>query len=371
MRTRTLPVPVENVAEISWGVLLIVYLLGAGRPEYRTWPVAAVFGLSAAAALLELWLRRRGWRFVHLYDAVVWTILLSGMVAVTGGRASEAWPAYIMMSLTAPSMGRPWLHYGLMGLNAAIYALVYACANPNGAPAVPALLLLRIGLFFLVTYVVDRSMARERAAYQNRVGELVSARDAERRRIAGDLHDWLGAGIVAPVRKLELALRSADAEAARTRVSEAIESLRTSHDELRRVMEQLHPHLLEQMGVTEALRAYCSTWSAEQGIPVAFAGDEAATPPPDVALAAYRILQEALNNAALHGHPHLVRVTLRSTTRSLILTVHDDGTGFAGPGRPGGRGLQGMRERAEACGGHLELVSRPGRGTAVTASLPV
>ncbi|HYF78842.1 MAG TPA: hypothetical protein VD973_17035, partial [Symbiobacteriaceae bacterium] len=76
-------VPVENVAEMIWGALLIIYLLGSGRPEFRTWPVALIFGLSAAAALLELSLRRRDWRWVGCYDAAVWTVLLSAMVAVT------------------------------------------------------------------------------------------------------------------------------------------------------------------------------------------------------------------------------------------------------------------------------------------------
>lgn len=359
-------VPVENVAEMIWGALLVIYLLGSGRPEYWRWPVALVFGLSAAAALLELFLRRRGWRFVTTYDSIVWTVLLSAMVAVTGGRSSEAWPAYMMMSLTAPSLGRPALHYGLMGLNSAIYAGVYVLINPDGAPLVPALLLLRIGLFFLVTYVVDRSMARERAALESRVGELVSARDVERRRIAGEIHDWLGAGLVAPMRKLELAQRAPTPEGAQAHISDAVERLRQSHDELRRIMEALHPHLLEQMGVTAALRAYCTAWGEENQTAVKFLGDTAPVPPPDAALAAYRILQEALNNIAQHAGASQVEVTLRLRAGALHLIIADNGKGYAGP-RPGGRGIQGMRERAEASGGELRLESRPGRGTVVTA----
>ncbi|MDF2630717.1 MAG: two-component sensor histidine kinase [Symbiobacteriaceae bacterium] len=369
-------VPVENVAEMIWGALLVIYLLGSGRPEYRTWPVALIFGLSAAAALLELCLRRRQWQFVAHFDAAVWTVLLSAMVAVTGGRSSEAWPAYIMMSLTAPSLGRPALHYGLMAVNSAIYIGVYAAVNPYLAPAVPALLLLRIGLFFLVTYVVDRSMARERAAQaaavqasRDRVGELVSARDAERRRIAGDLHDWLGAGLVAPVRKLELALRTPAPDAARAFTQESIDALRGAHDELRRIMEALHPHLLEQLGPCGALREYCTTWSGEHGVALDFQGDTAPAPPPDVALAAYRILQEALNNAARHARgATCVQVALRLREGYLTLAVADDGAGMH-PIRKG-RGLRGMQERAEAFGGTLQVTSRPGHGTTVTATIP-
>lgn len=368
-------VPVENVAEMIWGALLIIYLLGSGRPEFRTWPVALIFGLSAAAALVELYLRRRSWSGVSFYDAAVWTVLLSAMVAVTGGRSSEAWPAYIMMSLTAPSLGRPTLHYGLMALNSAIYIGVYVGINPGQAPAVPSLLLLRIGLFFLVTYVVDRSMARERAAQaaaiqasRDRVGELVSARDAERRRIAGDIHDWLGAGLIAPMRKLELALRTPDPEAARARTQESIDALRGAHDELRRIMEALHPHLLEQMGLPDALRAHCAAWSAEHGLPLDFQADTAPVPPPDVALAAYRILQEALNNIAHHAAATRVEVVLRLRAGQVTLTVADDGAGFHATTR--GRGLRGMQERAEAFGGTLQVASRPGHGTTITATVP-
>ena len=368
-------VPVENVAEMIWGALLVVYLLGSGRPEFRTWPVTLIFGLSAAAALLELYLRRRDWRWVGYYDAAVWTVLLSAMVAVTGGRASEAWPAYIMMSLTAPSLGRPALHYGLMALNSAIYIGVYVGISPAGVPAEPALLLLRIGLFFLVTYVVDRSMARERAAQaaairasRDRVGELVSARDAERRRIAGDIHDWLGAGLIAPMRKLELALRTPEPDAARARTQESIDALRGAHDELRRIMEALHPHLLEQMGLPDALKAHCAAWSAEHGLPVEVEADTAPTPPPDLALAAYRILQEALNNVARHAAATRVQVALRLRADHFTLTVSDDGTGMAAKGN--GRGLRGMQERAEAFGGTLKITSRPGSGTTISATLP-
>ena len=373
-------VPVENVAEIVWGFLLVVYLVGAARPEYLAPQVLAVFGLSAVAAMLELWLRRNSWRHLVLFDSLVWTVLLSAMVAVTGGRGSEVWPAYMLMSLTVPSVGRPLLHYGLMGVNSLLYAAVYLWINPDDAPFVPALLIMRIGLFFLVTYVVDRSMARERAARQaaveaaeGRVGELVSARDAERRRVAGDIHDWLGTGIVAPMRKLELALRAPDQAAGQQRVGEALESLRRSHEELRRLMENLHPHLLEQMGVTEALRAYVRQWGEEHEIETEFRGDDGPPLPPDVALAAYRILQEALNNAAKHASPGRVCVELRLRAGGAVLSVTDDGAGFETPAaaarRPGGRGLTGMSERAAVFGGTVTVRSAPGRGTTVIAEL--
>jgi signal transduction histidine kinase len=374
--------PLENVAEIGWGALLIIYLVGSGRPELLRTAVLAVFGLSAAAALLELYLHHRRWRWLALYDALVWTLCLSGMVAVTGGRGSEVWPAYLMMSLTAPTLGRrSWL-YGLLALNSLIYASIYAWINPFGTPFTPALLLMRTGLIFLIAWVMERSMERETAANRkaiatarSRVAELVSARDAERKRIAGDIHDWLGSGIVAPMRQLELALRAPDPAAAAKRSEGALAVLRRSHEELRRLMENLHPHLLEQMGLTGALRAYLQQWGDENGTATAFRGDEGPEPPPEVALACYRILQEALNNAARHAGAASVSVQLALRAGAVTLTVQDDGSGFTAPAGPGsapaGRGLPGMAERAAVFGGTVAVDSRPGRGTTVTARLPV
>jgi signal transduction histidine kinase len=89
-----------------------------------------------------------------------------------------------------------------------------------------------------------------------------------------------------------------------------------------------------------------------------------------VALAAYRILQEALNNAARHAGAGEVQVTLALRADRLTLTVTDDGGGFD-PEARGGRGLVGMSERAAAFGGSLSIQSRPGQGTTVTAEIPL
>lgn len=369
-------VPVENMAEIAWGALLLIYLVGSGRPEYLQPSVLLVFGLSGGAALLELYLRRIRWRWLLYYDLLVWTLLLSAMVALTGGRGSELWIAYILMSLTAPSVEHPSLPYLLLGVNVLIYAGIYLWVNPYGAPFNLSVLLLRMGMVFLVLYVIDRSMDRERASQQsalaaarNRVRELVSTRDAERKRIAGDIHDWLGTGIVAPMRRLELAQRSPGLEEVRVQIGAAVESLRQSHEELRRIMEDLHPHLLEQMGLGDALGAYVRQWGIEQGREAEFTCDLRAAPGPEVSLALYRILQEALNNAANHAAGAPVQVRLHADRQGATLIAADRGPGGAAP-RGSGRGLTGMAERAAVFGGGVKILSRPGQGTTVTAYLP-
>ncbi|BAD40007.1 sensor histidine kinase [Symbiobacterium thermophilum] len=368
-------VPVENKAQIAWGALVVVYLLGAQRPELIRPPVVAVFLLSAAAAFLELWLRSRGWPHLLWYDCIVWSALLTGMVVVTGGRGSEVWAAYILMSLTAPVVLRRVAPYILLGVNVTAYGLIYLLYNPFGAPLDWGLLFLRIGTIFLVAYVVDRSTARERQSHaravalaRSRVSELVQARDAERRRIAHDIHDWLGTGIIAPLRRLEIAARQSDVESCRRHVEEAADSLRRAHAELRRLMENLHPHLLEQMGLAEALRAYLTDWGEEHGVAVHYHLTPGPEPPADAALALYRIQQEALNNCAKHADASQVWVTLELGADRVRLTLRDDGHGR--PGRPG-RGITGMQERAAAFGGTVTVHGQPGRGTTVTAELPL
>lgn len=371
-------VPLENVAQIGWGLLVVVYLAATSRMVLLRPEVLLVFTLSALAAFLELYLRRVKWPYIIAYDSVVWSVLLSGMVIVTGGRGSEVWPAYILMSLTAPVVMRRYAPYILLGTNVAVYVLIYLLHNPFGMPLDMGLLVLRIGTIFLVAYVVDRSSARERTANQKaiqmaaeRVVELVAARDAERQRIAGDIHDWLGTGIVAPMRKLELALRMHETEPMRQRIEEAMEGLRRSHHELRRVMENLHPHLLEQMGLSEGLRSYLQEWGEEQGVQVDFRLEDGPEPSAERGLALFRIQQEALNNCAKHAEAQRVTVRLILRPERVRLLVADDGKGFASEGRPGGRGLAGMQERAAVCGGTVIVHSRPGQGTTVDADLPV
>lgn len=383
---KRMSVPVENMAEIIWGALLVGYLAFGKNPLFLRPTVLVVFILSGSAAFVELYLRKINWRYLLAYDTVVWTILLSTMVAVTGGRGSELWPAYLLMSLTAPAVDSRSYPYALLAVNSVGYGLIYYCWNPSATPLEPSLLGMRIGLFFLVAWVVDRSMMRERkanrlavAAVEGRVTELTETRDNERRRIASDIHDWLGTGIVAPIRQLELAQRAPTAEAAQSRIQEAIQILTRSHSELRRVMEDLHPHLLEQMGLADALHAYLTQWGGEHQLQTSFTVTTGPEPANQLAVTLFRILQESLNNCAKHSGAASVQVTLHVGPEEIVLSIQDDGHGFdlAQAGiqahdRPvgSGRGLTGMRERTAVYGGTFQVDSEPGQGTTIQVRLP-
>jgi signal transduction histidine kinase len=373
---KRMAVPVENLAEIVWGILLLGYLIGSRNPDLYKPIVLVVFSLSGSAALVELYLRRMNWPSLLAYDTIVWSLLLSAMVVVTGGRGSEVWPAYILMSLTAPSVDSRAYAYVLLAGNSLFYALIYCYHNPFGVAFQPSLLGMRIGLFFLVAYVVDRSMMREReanaaalAVAQTRVTELTEARDAERRRVATDLHDWLGSGIYTPMRKLELAVRAPSAEEARAHVAEAVQILSHSQTELRRVMEDLHPHLLEQLGVIGALESYLSQWGEAHGIATQFTVQPGPEPANTLAITLFRVLQEALNNCAKHAEARLVQVELLLQPERIHLAITDNGKGFDRPSISG-RGLSGMYDRASVCGGTVRIQSNPGVGTRVELDLP-
>jgi signal transduction histidine kinase len=143
--------------------------------------------------------------------------------------------------------------------------------------------------------------------------------------------------------------------------------------EVRQLSHELHPPVLQESGLPEALSAYCQEFSKVHGIPVSCEADAAvAELSPGAALCIYRIVQEALGNVAKHSKANKVEVRLTRADGRVCLSVSDDGVGFASnrPAESGGLGLINMRERVRQLDGTLELESEPGRGTTVRAQVP-
>jgi signal transduction histidine kinase len=136
-------------------------------------------------------------------------------------------------------------------------------------------------------------------------------------------------------------------------------------DELREISRGIHPAILSEGGLGPALR----TLARRSAVPVALGGviDERLSEPIEVA--AYYVVSEALANATKHASAS--RVDIEATVRDgcLWLSIRDDGVGGADPA--GGSGLVGLRDRAEAMGGSIEITSPPGRGTHVSVRLPL
>jgi two-component system sensor histidine kinase UhpB len=205
----------------------------------------------------------------------------------------------------------------------------------------------------------------ERRASMHRV---LAAQEAERRRIAQELHDQIGQNLTAVVLELKhvrARIDSGESEA----LADAQELARETLEEVRRISYELRPAALDDLGLPSALRSLCSGIERRAGIAVELdTADGLPRLDGQVELAVYRVAQEALTNAARHARCSTVRVSLRPSGAGVHLRVADDGIGMDGS-FPGG-GLRGMRERAVAVGATFETRSAEGHGVEVTMLVP-
>ncbi len=203
---------------------------------------------------------------------------------------------------------------------------------------------------------------------------LVEAEEAERRRIARELHDRVGQNLSALNINLDLALgAAAGASPLRRRIEDSVSLVDATLQSIESVMAELRPPLLDEYGLGAALGWYAEEFSRRTGIAVVLRDgkDAAADLRPEAAVALFRIAQEALNNVAKHAGAKQVRVELACEAEEIVLRVADDGAGFDPAAAARGKrwGMKTMRERAEAAGGRLEVDSAPGEGTIVRASV--
>ncbi|MEZ4411064.1 MAG: histidine kinase [Polyangiales bacterium] len=215
---------------------------------------------------------------------------------------------------------------------------------------------------------------RRLAAHLDRVSE------EERRRIARELHDELGQSVSALRVSLATARRRFERDPASigANLGDLDELARRVSDSARDALTHLRPRVLDDLGLAAAARWLAQSVDARGDLAVTLTveGDEPAVPTDaegrgvdEVSVAAFRVLQEALTNAARHARATRAEVTLRFGD-AVELTVDDDGVG-PGEGAPGrGLGVLGMRERARALGGSFSIEPRPGGGTRVTCALP-
>ncbi|WP_326550363.1 GAF domain-containing sensor histidine kinase [Micromonospora sp. NBC_01813] len=199
---------------------------------------------------------------------------------------------------------------------------------------------------------------------------LVLAREEERRRLRRDLHDGLGptfAGMSMQVRAASK-LATTGPDRLGSILDGLTEDLRTCTAEVRRLVDQLRPAALDQ-GLASGLRAECQRFDGP-GLRVRLhVDDDLRELPAAVEVAAYRIVAEALSNVARHARADRCDVRVRRDGSSLLVEVVDDGVGAAGP-RPGGVGLDSIRQRATELGGSAEIGDGSTGGTVVRVRLP-
>ncbi len=209
---------------------------------------------------------------------------------------------------------------------------------------------------------------------------LASAHESERRRISRELHDVVGQGLAALA--LDLAsMERAAAPGSGAPIRSARLLLKETTQATRRLTAELHPSVLDDLGLAPAVRWYCGEFARRSGLRIHVVdggrnarAEGAAHPiPAQAAFVLYRAAQEGLNNVLRHAHAARVTVRIRISARAFRLEIDDDGIGperAKARGEHPGIGLLSIRERAEPLGGKARLVARRPRGARLIVEIP-
>lgn len=217
-------------------------------------------------------------------------------------------------------------------------------------------------------------LVRDRTATLSELAShLQQVREDERGHLARELHDELGALLTAA--KLDVARLKSKID---TQVPEIAERLRHLTETLnsgialkRRIIEDLRPSSLSNLGLTAAIEILAREYGERAGIEVETSLEPVQLPDP-TQLTVYRLVQESLTNIGKYAKANKVLVSVHSHPKHVAVQVRDDGQGFDPASvSPSSHGLAGMRHRVEAAGGRLTITSRPGNGALVSAILPL
>jgi len=226
---------------------------------------------------------------------------------------------------------------------------------------------------------ISKRKADEQAIRQQRedlrllTGRLMTAQDDERRRIARDLHDDLS-------QKLAYLAMDIGKMASKATSHQLLDSLRAlqrragdAAETVRHISHQLHPSILDDIGLEAALEQYCEEFEERAGIRTHFRSRNVPDQiPRDVAGNLYQIFQESLRNVAKHSKAAEVFVTLEAVDSVLRLNVRDEGVGLPAAFRGAtGIGITGMRERANLVNGNVSIESQAGEGTEINVTVPL
>jgi len=220
----------------------------------------------------------------------------------------------------------------------------------------------------------SEKIALQREQFQALAERLRRAREEERTRVARDLHDQIGQILTAI--KLDLTWMGRHLpkgkDELRDRLNGTIGLINEGVRSVRKICSGLRPGVLDDLGLAAAIEWQASEFAARTGIecvvsvPVSDLNLEG-----EQATEFFRIFQECLTNVMRHAEAKSVSVTLREEDEELVLVVTDDGKGFCESEVSGSLGFLGMKERAQVCGGSLDIASSPGSGTTVALRVPL
>ncbi len=237
--------------------------------------------------------------------------------------------------------------------------------------------IIALGIAFYRTRV--HRLKREHAVQTEFSKKLNESQEAERKRIAGELHDSLGQDLLMIRNSLahcETALgsRSLDAD----ELHGIAGTVQQAIEEVREISSDLHPHMLDRLGLKKTIESTIRKWSASSGLEIRGTIDDIdGLFSPLENISVFRIVQEGINNVIKHSHASECRVELKNTAGHCEITIQDDGCGFD-PATPHpssadgtGFGLGNMAERARFLRGQMQITSSPGHGTVISFRIPI
>lgn len=201
------------------------------------------------------------------------------------------------------------------------------------------------------------------------VRRLLSAGEEERRRIARELHDEISQLLTVIQLSLDHVEGVPPGPAAELEKVRGL--LARTQKEIHRIIYDLRPSLLDDLGLAAAVKWYAASYLESEGIDVSLEVDEDLELPTEVEITTFRIYQEIVTNVLRHSKAESVSVELYAREGTLVLAVEDDGVGFEPRGDAAGAGLTGMHERAALVGGRVAIDSEPGMGTHVLLEIPL
>ncbi len=235
-----------------------------------------------------------------------------------------------------------------------------------------------LALSALVAYLqysrTELKIARDRQMQLSNM--LINAEEQERSRIASELHDDFSQRVAMLALGLESAEEAMPAafQDVHKQLRELLNSTVQLGDDLHTLSHRLHSSTIESLGLVPALTALCKEFTVQQGIRVDLTADEIPrSTDPDAALGVFRIVQEALRNVKKYSGAKEAEVDVQLSGQMLEITVRDQGRGFdlANIPRTEGLGIRSMEQRARLLDGKFEIYSESGKGTTVTAYVPV
>ena len=322
------------------------------RANFSAYSEAAVLAISTVL-VGQLVLGRESaissfWAFTYApLLLLIWALLRFG-----SGGASASLLLVALISAWNTMHGR-----GPLGMQSMVYAVLSLHF---------LLTVLAISFLFSGALIVERRTSEEtlRAKY----GHFIHAQEQERYRIARELHDNILQRLTLLGLNLD-ELRAASLVFAKPPLNKLYEQISDISKSIRDLSHNLHPFMLEYLGLPLALRKLCRDAGAQCGIAIDFSGDNLPSPlPSDVASCLFRAAQKALQNIGQHSQAKTALMELRLACRAVQLRISDDGVGL---GSSEGAGLTLLREQLLALDGTLHIRSLPSKGTVIEVSVPL